>query len=63
MAHIQTTSPTAFSLGITRRLTTVIAAFITWNDTRATRRSLGKLTDLQLADIGLNRGDVDAITR
>ena len=37
--------------------------FATWNDGRITRNSLGKLSDRELDDIGLCRGDVDAIGR
>lgn len=34
-----------------------------WNDARVTRNALGKLTDRELDDIGLCRGDVDMIGR
>jgi len=37
------------------------ATFKTWNDNRATRKSLSKLTDHELEDIGLIRGDVEAM--
>jgi uncharacterized protein YjiS (DUF1127 family) len=30
-----------------------------WNDRRATRRALSGLTDRELSDIGLMRGDLD----
>ncbi|EPX75730.1 DUF1127 domain-containing protein [Salipiger mucosus] len=42
------------------------AAFATlkdWNDARLTRKSLLALTDRELDDIGLRRGDIDRITR
>ncbi|MGI3170518.1 DUF1127 domain-containing protein [Pseudooceanicola sp. C21-150M6] len=32
-----------------------------WNDRRVTRRLLNGLTDRELSDIGLMRGDIDAI--
>lgn len=32
-----------------------------WNDARVTRASLTKLTDRELDDLGLVRGDIDAI--
>jgi uncharacterized protein YjiS (DUF1127 family) len=38
-----------------------IAAVIAWNDARQTRNALERLSDHQLADIGLNRGDIDAV--
>jgi uncharacterized protein YjiS (DUF1127 family) len=34
-----------------------------WNDGRVTRKALGKLSDRELDDIGLCRGDVDMIGR
>ena len=34
-----------------------------WNDARSTRLALGKLTDRELDDIGLCRGDLDLIGR
>lgn len=34
-----------------------------WNDARVTRGALGKLSDRELDDIGLCRGDVDMIGR
>lgn len=40
-----------------------IAAFVAWNDERATRNALGKLSNRELDDIGLIRGDIDAIAR
>lgn len=40
-----------------------IAAFAAWNQGRATRKALSQLTDRQLRDIGLVRGDIDFITK
>lgn len=34
-----------------------------WNDARITRKALGKLTDRELDDIGLCRGDIEMIGR
>lgn len=34
-----------------------------WNDARITRSALGKLTDRELDDIGLCRGDIEMIGR
>ena len=33
----------------------------TWNDARVTRNLLGKLSDRELDDIGLCRGDIDRL--
>ncbi len=63
MASIETTRPAALNTNIGARLTAAFSVFATWNDLRATRKSLGKLSNHQLNDIGLSRGDVDLITR
>lgn len=36
----------------------VVSAFISWSDARQTRDALAKLSDRQLADIGLSRSDI-----
>jgi uncharacterized protein YjiS (DUF1127 family) len=40
-----------------------IAAIAAWNDARITRKALNKLSDRELEDIGLCRGDIDAVAR
>ena len=40
---------------------TVFAAVVAWNDARATRNALAKLSDRELEDIGLVRGDIDEV--
>ena len=42
-------------------LTTLIASLRDWNDQRATRAQLSKLTDRELNDIGLCRGDIEMV--
>jgi len=37
------------------------AAFVSWNAARSTRNALSQLSDRELEDIGLCRGDIDAI--
>ncbi|MCB1360163.1 MAG: DUF1127 domain-containing protein [Rhodobacter sp.] len=37
------------------------ARIAAWNDLRVTRRELAKLTDRELDDIGLCRGDIDGV--
>lgn len=34
-----------------------------WNDQRLTRKSLMALSDRELDDIGLHRGDIDSVAR
>ena len=43
--------------------TNVFAAINNWNDRRLTRSSLSRLSDRQLEDIGLCRGDIENFTR
>jgi len=38
-----------------------VSAVVAWNDTRVTRKALASLTDRELEDIGLSRGDIDFI--
>ena len=42
-------------------LTRLFAEFAAWNDGRATRKALSKLSDRELDDIGLVRGDLDTL--
>lgn len=37
--------------------------FAAWNDARVTRKALGRLSDRELDDIGLCRGDIELIGR
>ncbi len=37
-------------------------AIANWNDARVTRNALGKLSDRELDDIGLCRGDIDRLS-
>lgn len=41
--------------------TTLVSGFISWNDARVTRNSLARLSDRELDDIGLLRGDIDEV--
>lgn len=43
------------------RLAALVNTVIAWNDARVTRNSLSALTDRELDDIGLVRGDIDRI--
>ncbi len=44
-------------------LSSAVASFVAWNDQRVTRKSLNSLTNRELEDIGLVRGDIDGIAR
>ena len=67
MAAFETTRPAPFgAISIFRFVTFVgetFALFAAWNDARVTRKALGKLTDRELDDIGLCRGDIEMIGR
>jgi len=67
MAAVETTRPAPYGAITTYRaintLSNAVAAFQAWNDARVTRNALGKLSDRELDDIGLCRGDVEAIGR
>ena len=67
MAAVETTRPAPLGAITTYRtinsLSNAIAAFQAWNDARVTRKALNKLTDRELDDIGLCRGDIEFIGR
>lgn len=42
---------------------TAIATLIAWNDARVTRKSLASLSDRELDDLGLVRGDIEDIAQ
>ena len=44
-------------------MTSAFAAVATWNDARVTRKALSKLSNRELEDIGLCRGDIEDIIR
>ncbi len=47
----------------TRALSTLVAKLAAWNDARVTRKSLSSLSNRELDDLGLCRGDIDDIAR
>ncbi len=67
MAAYSTTRPAPFGAISTYKIVTFFTSasskFAAWNDARVTRSSLGKLSDRELDDIGLCRGDIDMIAR
>jgi uncharacterized protein YjiS (DUF1127 family) len=52
-------SASAVSSFVSRALSAVVA----WNDARVTRKALSTLTDRELEDIGLIRGDIDMVAQ
>ena len=67
MAAYETTRPAPFgAISIFRAVQFVSNGFIAvsnWNDARGTRKALAKLSDRELDDIGLCRGDIEMIGR
>ncbi|MCL7463722.1 MULTISPECIES: DUF1127 domain-containing protein [Paracoccaceae] len=44
-------------------VTKLVAAILAWNDARVTRAALMKLSDRELDDIGISRGDIARVAR
>ncbi len=67
MAAVETTRPAPFGAITTYRaingLSNVVVALQAWNDARVTRKALNKLSDRELDDIGLCRGDIEFLGR
>ncbi|MCF8485827.1 MAG: DUF1127 domain-containing protein [Rhodobacteraceae bacterium] len=67
MAAYETSRPAPFgAISIFRAVQNISALLSTvanWNDARVTRKALSKLTDRELDDIGLCRGDIEMIGR
>lgn len=65
MAAIDTTRTTLGSHGLAGRIgaafTSLRASLAAWNDARLTRNVLASLSDRELDDIGLARGDIDLV--
>lgn len=67
MAAFETSRPAPFgAISIFRAVQGVGSVFdmiAGWNDARITRKALSKLSDRELDDIGLCRGDIEMIGR
>lgn len=64
MALYDTTRLAAASRGAFhpgRALARLLAAVHAWNDRHATRKALSRLSAHELADIGLDHGDIDVV--
>lgn len=56
-----TNRPLGAGFRATRVLADVVGRIAAWNDARVTRKALSTLTDRELDDLGLTRGDIDDI--
>lgn len=64
MAIIDSTRLHASPLAVIGQVYTRLAGkFSVWKDTRATHKALSQLSDRELADIGISRGDIDNIVQ
>lgn len=62
MAAIEMTRGVAAPAGLLGRIfANTIGALAAWNDARATRAALARLSDRELDDIGLCRGDINKV--
>jgi uncharacterized protein YjiS (DUF1127 family) len=65
MAAFDTTRTTYGSLNVAGRISSKLASlvgtFTKWNDARMTKNALTRLSNRELEDIGLVRGDIDLI--
>ncbi|MBF9043293.1 DUF1127 domain-containing protein [Rhodobacterales bacterium HKCCE4037] len=60
MASI-TNRPLGAGFNATRVLSGMVAKIAAWNDARVTRKALSALTNRELDDLGLTRGDIDDV--
>lgn len=64
MANIETVRPhlagPTLADRFAARVLRGISALVAWNNARLTRRALTRLSDRELDDIGLSRGEIDA---
>jgi len=58
---IITNRPVGAGFSATRVLTDLVGTIAAWNDARVTRKGLSQLSDRELDDLGLVRGDIDDI--
>ncbi len=67
MAAFDTTRPAYGSVLAVSRISSFVAHTIAnvaaWNDARVTRSALAQLSDRELDDIGLIRGDIDYVAQ
>lgn len=67
MASLDTSRAAYNAVGFAERIGEFVADamgnFAAWNDVRATRNALSRLSDRELEDIGLCRGDIESVAR
>lgn len=64
MAAFTHTAPLAtYGEGHKGFFSSLVARYNAWNMVRKTREELNRLTDRELADVGLKRSDIDEVAR
>ena len=63
MSTIETNRSATAAGGVGNVVAQIVSLFASWRETRVTRRELGRLSDRELDDIGLCRGDIERIAR
>lgn len=63
MSVIDFTRAPASAAPTTGFFSKLVATISAWNDARQTRNALNRLTDRELDDIGLCRGDIQRVAR
>ncbi len=59
----RTNAQAGLNTGMTGFFSTMVGVVSAWNDARITRSALSKLSDRELEDIGLCRGDIDLVVK
>ena len=55
------TTRTQAGFSLMNPIASLVASIASWNDARVTRSALAKLSDRELDDIGLSRGDIEFV--
>ncbi|EAQ27347.1 DUF1127 domain-containing protein [Roseovarius sp. 217] len=63
MAALDSTRSHTTNAGFGAVFSRVFSVLAAWNERRATRAALSRLSDRELDDIGLSRGDIDLVAR
>ncbi len=61
MATFDTTRAHFGATGLIGRMSDLVGSVVAWHEARETRNALSKLTDRELDDIGLHRGDISMV--
>lgn len=63
MSMIETNRGATAAGGVGSIVAQLTALFASWREARTTRNELSRLTDRELDDIGLCRGDIERVAR